>query len=130
MLHAPQVAALVNNEHAEDDDRELPGKQERIRREGSQSQHQLASLDNDQAAFDQRTGKAAFVLMPSQPPENHDVPMSYQARTASPTNWSVPLAWAARLVIFPVVVSSLTRRTAEPRPCRDCAVPMLYLSSR
>ena len=52
MLHAPQVAALVDDEHADDDDRELPGEQERIRREGSQSQQQLAGLDDDEAAFE------------------------------------------------------------------------------
>ena len=73
VLHAPQVAALVDDEHAEDDDRELPGEQQRIRREGSQGQQQLACFDDDEDAFDQRAAQAASVLVPSQPPEDHDV---------------------------------------------------------
>jgi hypothetical protein len=71
MLHAPQVAVLVDDQHAEDDDRELPGEQQRIRREGSQGQQQLAGLDDDEAAFDQRPGKAALIPAPSEPPEDH-----------------------------------------------------------
>ena len=44
----------------------------RCGRRTSQGQQQLADLDDDEAAFDQRAGQAALVLEPAQPPEDHD----------------------------------------------------------
>ena len=63
------MTALVDYQHAEDNDRELPGEEKRIPCGAVKSQHHLAGFDDREAAFDRRGARPLLSSRPLSSPE-------------------------------------------------------------